>query len=127
VTRFAGNTDQPVLDGPGGTPHWKVNSSITFQNGLFQASLTGRYVGGGAITRDDVTLDDNHVNGRFYLDLSTEVPVWKLNGGSRVALFGVIQNLLDNDPPFTGYQFQTARQLYDVIGRQYTLGIRARF
>jgi outer membrane receptor protein involved in Fe transport len=127
VTRFAGNTDQPVLDGPGGTPHLKVNSSVTFQNDLFQASLTGRYVGGGVITRDDVTLDYNHVKGQFYFDLSAEVSVWKLDGGGRIALFGVIQNLLDNDPPFTGYEFQTARQLYDVIGRQYTLGVRARF
>lgn len=42
-------------------------------------------------------------------------------------LFGVIGNLFDRYPPFTGYEFQTARQLYDVIGRQYTAGCRFRF
>ncbi len=125
-TKFAGSTDQPVLDGPGGTPRWKANANVTYSNDLYRVSVTGRYVGGGVITRDDVTLDDNHVKGRFYLDLSGEVTVAELATG-KVSLFGVITNVLDKDPPFTGYQFVTARQLYDVIGRQYTAGLRFNF
>ena len=127
ITRFAGNTDQPVLDGPGGTPHWKADASVTYSTNAFRFSVTGRYVGGGVITRDDVTLDDNNVKARAYLDISGEVTLLKLANGGKVALFGVILNATDKDPPFTGYEFQTARQLYDVIGRQYTAGVRFNF
>lgn len=127
VTKFAGNTDQPVLDGPGGTPHWKGSATASYSTDAYRFGVTGRYVGGGLITRDDVTLDWNHVNGRFYVDLSGELTVFKMANGGKVSFFGVILNALDNDPPFTGYQFQTARQLYDVIGRQYTAGIRFNF
>lgn len=127
VTKFAGNTDQPVLDGPGGTPHWKGSATASYSTGDYRFDVTGRYIGGGVITRDDVTLDWNHVNGRFYVDLSGELTLFKTANGGKVSFFGVILNALDNDPPFTGYQFQTARQLYDVIGRQYTAGIRFNF
>ena len=41
-------------------------------------------------------------------------------------MFGTILNAFDSDPPFTGYEFQTARQLYDIVGRQYTLGLRVK-
>ncbi len=130
VTKFAGNTDQPALDGPGGTPHWKMNGSATYAAGGYKVTVTGRYVGGGVITRDTgddgILLADNHVSGRFYTDLYGEVTLTKTSKGS-IALFGVIQNLFDRKPPFTGYEFVTARQLYDVIGRQYTAGIRFAF
>lgn len=127
VTKFAGNTDQPVLDGPGGTPHWRANVSANYSTDNYRFGITGRYVGGGVITRDDVTLDWNNVSGRFYVDLSGEFTLFKTSSGGKVALFGTILNALDKDPPFTGYQFQTARQLYDVIGRQYTAGVRFNF
>lgn len=127
VTKFAGNTDQPVLDGPGGTPHWRANMNATYSTDDYRFSLTGRYVGGGVITRDDVTLDWNHVSGRFYVDVSGEFTLFKTSSGGKVAVFGTILNAFDKDPPFTGYQFQTARQLYDVIGRQYTAGVRFNF
>jgi iron complex outermembrane receptor protein len=124
TTHFAGNTDQPLLDGVGGTAHWKITNSTTYSTHAYNISLTNRYIGGGAITEDGSTLDDNHVRGRLYFDLAGEVTLLRTNSGGRVALFGVIKNLTDKDPPFTGYQFQTARQLYDVIGRQYTAGMR---
>jgi len=127
VTHFAGNTDQPLLDGVGGTARWKVTSSATYSTDDYRLSLTGRYISGGAITRDGSTLDDNHVKGRFYLDVSGEVTLLETSSGGKVALFGVVKNAFDKDPPFTGYQFQTARQLYDVIGRQYTAGVRFNF
>ena len=126
ITKFAGNTDQPVIDGPGGTPHWKTTNTATYATDAYKFSLTERYVGGGAITRDGTTLDYNHVNGRFYTDLYGELTLAK-TGRGKIVLFGVIQNLFDRDPPFTGYEFQTARQLYDVIGRQYTGGLRFEF
>ena len=126
LTRFAGNTDQPVLDGPGGTPHWKAQAVAEYSTSIYKFSVTGRYVGGGVITRDDVTLDYNQVSGRFYVDLGGQMKVLD-TGRGELNLFAVIENVFDRDPPFTGYEFQTARQLYDVIGRQYTAGVRFRF
>ncbi|MBS0422759.1 MAG: TonB-dependent receptor [Proteobacteria bacterium] len=126
LTRFAGNTDQPVLDGPGGTPHWKAQAVAEYSNSVYKFSVTGRYVGGGVITRDDTTLDYNQVSGRFYVDLAGQYRVLE-TGRGELAVFAAIENLFDVDPPFTGYEFQTARQLYDVIGRQYTAGVRFRF
>ncbi|WP_419816581.1 TonB-dependent receptor plug domain-containing protein [Glacieibacterium sp.] len=127
-TRFAGSTDQPILDGPGGSPHWKGLVSASYSTDAYRLSLTGRYVGGGVLTRDpDTTFDYDRVKGRAYVDISGEVTIAKTGSGGKIALFGVILNALDNDPPFTGYQFQTARQLYDVIGRQYTGGVRFNF
>ncbi|MES2495964.1 MAG: TonB-dependent receptor [Pseudomonadota bacterium] len=127
VTHFAGNTDQPLLDGVGGTARWKVTSSATYSTDRYNVSLTGRYISGGAITKDGSTLDDNYVRGRLYFDISGEVTLLRTSNDGKVALFAVVKNALDKDPPFTGYQFQTARQLYDVIGRQYTAGVRFNF
>ncbi len=130
VVEFAGNTDQPALDGPGGTPHWKMNGTVTYGTDAYKVTVTERYVGGGVITRDTIDdgilLADNHVSGRAYTDLYGEVTLAKTARG-KVVLFGVVQNLFDRHPPFTGYEFQTARQLYDVIGRDYTAGIRFQF
>jgi outer membrane receptor protein involved in Fe transport len=126
LTRFAGNTDQPVLDGPGGTPHWKAQAVAEYSTPVYKFSVTGRYVGGGVITRDALTLDYNHVSGRFYVDLGGQYRVLDAGSGG-LDVFAVIENLFNVDPPFTGYEFQTARQLYDVIGRQYTAGVRFRF
>jgi iron complex outermembrane recepter protein len=127
VTRFAGNTDQPILDGVGGTPHWKATTSATYTKNRLRFGVTGRYVGGGVLTRDPgVTFDYSSVSGRFYVDFSAEYTLFETARG-KVSLFGVMQNAFDKDPPFTGYEFQTARQLYDVIGRQYTAGVRFSF
>ena len=60
-------------------------------------------------------------------DGAKDIKTSEIFAGKKVVLFGVIQNLFDKDPPFTGYEFQTARQLYDVIGRQYTGGLRFEF
>jgi outer membrane receptor protein involved in Fe transport len=130
VIKFAGNTDQPALDGPGGTPHWKMNGSATYGTDGYKVTVTERYVGGGVVTYDTAPvgplLADNHVSGRFYTDLYGELTLAK-TGRGKVVLFGVVQNLFNRQPPFTGYEFQTARQLYDVIGRDYTAGIRFDF
>jgi outer membrane receptor protein involved in Fe transport len=127
VTQYAGNTEQPSLDGIGGTPHWRANASASFTTDLYRLSLTGRYVGGGVITRTYSTLNGATVNGRLYFDISGEVTLFKTNNG-KVSLFGVILNALDQDPPITGVSgYGTTRSLYDMIGRQYTAGVRFQF
>lgn len=135
TTRFAGNTELISINGVGGTPHWRFTTSAAYTTEAFKLALTGRYVGGGKITQENDglptensgTTDKQSVNGRLYLDISGEVTLID-DGNQRVALFGTIQNLTDNDPPITAYNgYATTRSLYDMIGRVYNVGVRFKF
>jgi iron complex outermembrane receptor protein len=73
-------------------------------------------------------IDKLYAKGRVYLDLSGEVTLFRpIGSDSKVALFGSVLNLLNTDPPITGYDWATARHLYDVIGRQFIGGVRFNF
>jgi iron complex outermembrane recepter protein len=135
TTHFAGNTELISINGVGGTPHWRFTTSAAYTTEAFKLALTGRYVGGGKITQENDglptensgTTDKQSVNGRLYLDISGEVTLID-DGNQRVALFGTIQNLTDNDPPITAYNgYATTRSLYDMIGRVYNVGVRFKF
>jgi len=52
-----------------------------------------------------------------YVDLSGD---WEVN--ERVTLYGGIDNLFDQEPPYLH-----ERQTYDVLGRRFNIGFRARF
>ncbi|RSY85889.1 TonB-dependent receptor [Sphingomonas koreensis] len=135
-TILAGTLSQTFVDGVNGSPNLRVTSSASYSTDGWRANLTGRWIGGGLITRDTTVTkpfgtpisDKMHGKGRFYLDLSGEVTLFRPTGGkSKVAAYGSILNLLNTDPPILGYDWATARHLYDVIGRQFTAGIRFSF
>jgi outer membrane receptor protein involved in Fe transport len=57
-----------------------------------------------------------------------------LRGDTSLEIFGNIANVLDEDPPvtpyfsvFLGYATQTNSGLFDLLGRNYTAGVRLRF
>jgi iron complex outermembrane recepter protein len=135
-TILSGTLSQVFIDGVNGSPNLRVTSSASYTADAFRLSLTGRYVGGGLITRDRTLTkpfgtpiaDKIRASGRLYLDLSGEITLFKPAGEkSKVALYGTILNLLNSDPPITGYDWATARHLYDVIGRQFIGGVRVGF
>jgi iron complex outermembrane receptor protein len=136
-TVMAGALSQTFVDGINGSPNLRVTSSAGYSTDGYRVNLTGRWIGGGIVTRDTVVAtkpfgtpitDKLYANGRFYLDLSGEVTLFKPAGEkSKVALYGAILNVFNTDPPITGYDWATARHLYDVIGRQYTAGVRFKF
>ncbi len=136
-TEMAGSLGQTFIDGINGSPHVRITSSVSYDTDNYRVNLTGRYVGGGIITRDKVVatkpastplIDKLYAKGRVYLDLSGEVTLFKPTGSdSKIALFGSVLNLLNTDPPITGYDWATARHLYDVIGRQFIGGVRFNF
>ncbi len=133
----AGALSQDFIDGVNGSPHVRITGTASYSTERFTTALTGRWVGGGIITRDqsDSTkppltplLDKLYAKGRLYLDLSAEVTLFRpIGSDSKVALFGSILNVLNTDPPIMGYDWATARHLYDVIGRQFTGGVRFNF
>lgn len=130
-----GNIDRVGQVGLGttGVPRWKANASITYNDGPFTLFLQDRFVGGG---KYDVTyiegidINDNSVSGRNYVDLSLQYNVVD-DGRRRVQFFFNVRNLLNQDPPHTPSTFQTPSQtngvFYDVIGRQFSSGVRFRF
>lgn len=132
VTNLVGSVAQPFIDGLNGTPRWRGQAVLGFTTDLFRANVTGRYVGGGLVTRDyiatkpDVPITDPiSVNGRFYVDLSGEAKLFDVGSEGKVSLYGTILNALNNQPPITGYDgYGAPRHLFDVIGRQYTIGVR---
>ena len=130
TTTLAGSVDQPTIAALGGTPNWRFNTSASYIAERFRVSLTGRYVGGGAINKNftDKDLLENHVNGRMYFDLSGEYAIIDNGADRKLSVFGAVQNMFDNDPPITGVGgYGTTRALYDVIGRVFTLGARFNF
>jgi outer membrane receptor protein involved in Fe transport len=130
-----GNIDRAGQVGLGssGVPHWKVNASVTYENGPFTLFLQDRFVGGGKydVTYvEGVDINDNSVPGINYVDLSLQYKVVD-DGRRRVQFFFNIRNLLNQDPPHTPSTFQTPSQtngvFYDVIGRQFATGVRFGF
>ena len=116
-------------------PSWRWLASATYLNGPFTGTLTSRVIGAGKINAawvEGVDIDRNHVPAIAYFDLSLS---YKFpNVGRGVELYGAVQNLLDKDPPVapiygaTGFLGTgTNGYLYDVIGRQFRVGVRARF
>jgi iron complex outermembrane recepter protein len=76
------------------------------------------------------TIDFNHIDSRFYHDLSITYRFLELEDGGNVTGFLNIQNLMDKRPPMvasTNYWYMTVNpQMYDTIGRRFYAGIRFR-
>jgi iron complex outermembrane recepter protein len=76
------------------------------------------------------TIDFNHIDSRFYHDLSISYKILETEDGANVTGFLNIQNLMDKEPPMvasTNYWYMTVNpQLYDTIGRKFYAGIRFR-
>jgi outer membrane receptor protein involved in Fe transport len=140
TTRFDGLTGlAPDTGAAGFFPRFKATGNVTYNNGPFRAFLQGRLIGEGSRTyrigaANAVTgtnIADNHVPKVFYLDgrLSYDFEI----GPSEVQVFIAGTNLLDRDPPvtgtfsaFLGYSSQVNTQLFDILGRRFTIGFRAR-
>lgn len=117
---------------PYGGPEWKWNLLTTYSLDRFKGTVGLRYVGEGikdATVAHDYYSDPN-VDSVIYtsLALSYDVPVsGKLNG---LQVYSNVQNLFDVDPPVNpvsgaGNPYNSI--FHDVIGRTYTVGLRAQF
>jgi len=140
VTRFDGLTGlAPDTGAAGQFPKFKGTGNLTYENGPFTAFFQGRLIGSGrrayrigaADAQEGVNIADNSVPAVFYLDtrLSYDFEI----GGSDLEVFVAATNLLDKDPPvtatysaFLGYASQVNTQLFDVLGRRFTVGVKLR-
>jgi outer membrane receptor protein involved in Fe transport len=128
-----------------GPPNWVFEGMLTYTNSPFTGTLIGRGISSGVYANNNYsligcgmsscpvstatapTVNDNHVPGAFYIDVSGSYDI----GPAQV--FIAVKNLLDKDPPIlapgTGVPniTQTNVSLYDVLGRTYRAGVRFNF
>lgn len=115
-----------VFDGtPGGTtlPEYKFTTRIAWQVSDFNVSLRWNYIDAVkdyyAFPTDIAGIDAYNY---FYLNGN-----WDVN--DNFSIYAGVDNLLDEAPPIysSGFQYNTDPSTYDVIGRYYYFGVRARF
>jgi outer membrane receptor protein involved in Fe transport len=131
--------------GADATPTWNYRLTANYELDSWSFNLIGRGFSGGvydnnfiecttgcpASTPQARTINDNQIAGQWYVDASITKKL-KL-GGSKVDLFLYVRNLLNSDPVLVGngptgnntpaYPM-TNRNLYDVLGRVYRMGVR---
>lgn len=115
-----------------GSPHWQGTFSAQAEHGPLSLFVQERYIGGGTLdntfTPSDINI--NRVPAVWYTDLTLRLRVPTVSRSAE--FFLTVNNLFDRDPPidprFANFgTVPTNRSLYDVVGRQFTSGIRFRF
>lgn len=148
ITPGIGGQPATTLDYAGGvgigssaqffTPRWKGNLTATWADGPFSLTGQARYVGKGRFNttlietatptaQPDISAADNAVKDYWVFNLSGTYDV--LDDG-RAQFFWVVNNLFDRDPNIVvnlNLTTQTNGGLYDVIGRNYRVGMRFKF
>ena len=115
--------------GVNSTPKWSGVFSSNLSIGRWGWFVQERWVGGGTFdntNNNGLGVYPNHVGDVLYTDSTVTFDVMPETG---LSTYFSISNLFDRDPPATpsfliaGSSFSN-RTLYDLIGRQYTLGVR---
>jgi len=123
-----------------GDPKWQGTASLNYSLGSYSVFFQERVISSGEYSlssfitggTSSTSLDNGHIPAVFYSDLTLkyEVPV----SFSHCELFLTINNLFDQDPPIAPNRqgspisiIATNATLYDVVGRYFTLGLRAKF
>ena len=130
-----------VGTGRGGMPHWRVNASATYDRGPFGVFLEGRYTGGGVY--DDNTdsrgvplisaIDGGspRIDSQFLVNALLKYAIVPGKSGNDVQLFANVKNLFNDiavGNPLAYILPPTSNAgLYDIIGRQYAMGVRFKF
>ena len=77
-----------------------------------------------------MNIDDNHIPGATYIDLAGAYLI-PFEGDASVQAYFKVENLLDKDPAVVAganiSALQTNPALYDVVGRNYRVGVRIKF
>lgn len=122
---YAGSAGYGGVGGGVSHPEWKLNSSATYLNDDFRATLTWRHIS-SMIHSDRVAnpaATTPSVPAYDYLDFNMQFDV------DRRLTFGIgASNLTDRGPPFiSATPLTTDAATYDVIGRSFYASIKAKF
>ncbi|MES2605717.1 MAG: TonB-dependent receptor, partial [Pseudomonadota bacterium] len=144
--------DRPVaVDSVGsngnGPPNWKYTMTGSYRLDNARLSLTGRGISSGLIdptfvecttgcpvsTTFNRTIDNNHIDGAVFFDLSMSYTLNDIFNTDEAEIFLVVQNLMDKDPEiFPRYGANPVDPAsnptyYDILGRELRFGIRTQF
>jgi outer membrane receptor protein involved in Fe transport len=123
----------------GSTPDWKVLASQTWSNDRIRLTVQERWFSDGVYgnqyivcdtncppwTPDAPTIDQNHMDGALYIDVSGSYDV-----NDNLQAYFKVDNVFNRDPepaPRTDTGIDINPALYDVIGRMYRVGVRLNF
>lgn len=133
----AGMNGGPVSQ-PSGLPTFTGSTTFTLSSSPLTGSMQVRYISEGLFNTTQIgphqagysptlpnSISDNYVSDEFRLNFNIQYDIID-QGKTKVQLFGVINNLLNEDPPndLPSSFGVTNPVLYDVIGRSYKLGVR---
>ena len=115
-----------TAQGAGGSPDFKALLAASYSSGPLMLRTQVRYIAGLEPLANIAASTPVTAGSVTYVDFATTVQV-----GDKVELFGGIDNAFDEQPPLLtsswGGDANTDVTLYDVIGRRYFVGVRARF
>ncbi|MET0498672.1 MAG: TonB-dependent receptor [Steroidobacteraceae bacterium] len=147
VRNFSGQTGPtPAFGDFNSSPKWLLNSLLTYSAGSFSTTVNVRYVDSGKLNTlrigpDDPnysptllnSISDNTVDSATYVSLAMTYG-FDVGDSTELEVFGVINNLLDKDPPIApggggggGSSYPTNPAYFDTLGAQYRAGLRLRF
>jgi outer membrane receptor protein involved in Fe transport len=125
--------------GATGLPRWQLNGLVTYDRGPLSMTVETRYISGGLY---DVTfigpdqagysptlansINNNNVKSTVLVNLNAQydLPDW---AGSKVQVFGGINNLFDKDPVVNPSNQGSGNMAFsDPFGRAFKLGFRLR-
>lgn len=116
----------------GYNPEWVGTASIDYKTGPWSFFLQERFISAMERVTPPTTIDNNRIPATFYTNLRVGYRVDRLPGAPEI--YVSVDNLLDQEPRITetsggaaGLWYVTTAQLYDTIGRFFTLGVRAKF
>ena len=121
--------------GQGATPSWKVLAVQDWTTDLFSMTLQERWISAGVIsneyivcqtncpvsTIDHPTIDRNHLDSAFYVDISASYKFTDAVQG-----YVKVDNMFNKDAATVPSDI-TNPGLYDVVGRAFRVGMRANF
>jgi outer membrane receptor protein involved in Fe transport len=132
----------------GSTPDWKYRATASYDIDDLSFTITARGVSDGVINNSYIecsancpessapnyTINDNSIDGEVYFDLYAS-KTFDFGDASAAEFYLSINNFFDTDPAMVAYPayqgsenrpgyLPTNRELYDVLGRQFKLGVR---
>ncbi|MEI9927492.1 MAG: TonB-dependent receptor [Sphingomonas sp.] len=122
-----------------GVPRWKADGVVTYSQPRWALTAHGRYIPKAILDPTKIgpeqagydinnpnSVNINHVDARFYLDLTARIKFPDASGADRYEMFFTANNVFDKGEPAQLRLFGNGLY-YDPIGRNYRIGLRARF
>jgi len=130
VADFAGNADFIQGFFPLPLPKLRGNLTVAYTRDRLSLSVQERYIG-AFHKSDQFVWIDNKVPATWYTDVSVSYRFSDVSG--RPEFYLTINNLLNQKgrlfliSPVSGLNIPTSRSIYDIAGRYFTVGARAKF